>query len=212
MARVPLLLPLALLALAGCERGPGESALRKQDARDAAEAARLEAETNSLAERRPALARERAALAVPRARLEVRRDARAQGRYHLVLSPGGTQLAFFSGSRPLGVFPVARPAADAVPPPPPGRYALARMEILLPPGGGEPPNLPGRPKTAGGLSRLVFGDGAREWFYLATKSAPRKPPPPHLPAWLVTAGELDGLSLAMKPGDPLFVTAPEDPF
>ena len=165
-----LLLAIAALApAAGCRRGSAQVDLAIQDARDDEERQKLEAERAAL--RREAAAAKTALdeFAAPLARLREREAARAGGRWHVVYKPASGRLQLFHATRPLAACAVAR---GETPAPPPGRYPLLRMEILIPPEAGDPPNLPGRPKTAGGLSRLVFaGADGKPLFFVTSKGS-----------------------------------------
>lgn len=202
---VVLLLALAALGpAAGCRRGPSQTDLALQDARDDEQREKLDAEREALRREAAEAAAALGAFAAPLERLREREKTRAAGRWHVVYNPGAGRLQLFHATRPLAACAVARGEQPA---PPPGRYPLLRMEILIPPEAGDPPNLPGRPKTAGGLSRLVFaGPDGKPLFFLASKGSPNKPAPPALPRWNIPTGNLDGLSLALKPGDSLFIT------
>lgn len=171
----------------------------------------------------PALAAELAQVREHEGRLILRQQTRNNGRYHLVLDGDGARLRFFSGSRPIGVMPLSRvpvaekltalssPYPTASPPPlefPPGAYRLRRIETLKTAAPGL--RVPGRKATAGGNSRLYFGDDSRDLWFISTAHAPNQPPAPKLPRWNIGSGALDSLAAALKPGDFLFIAAPED--
>lgn len=209
----------ALLAGTACSRRPSPPSaaqLARQDAENLRQAKRLREEAAALRADLPAVTAETAQLRVREARLTLRQQARNNGRYHLVLDDDGARLRFFYGSRAIGVLPVSRPAATpsiaAVAPPaaefPPGAYRLRRIEILKSAQPG--PRVPGRKASAGGNCRLYFGDESRDLWFISTARAPNQPPAPRLPRWNIAAGALDSLAAALKPDDPLFISAPED--